>query len=215
MPKTLAQEAFDLQHANELELALRELARRSHDIIRVYNPLDHTFSFMYDRYWHRIPAKSEKDLERYLAKHFFKKICDKMIGDQIMLKGEELKALREKQLGTQFLDKYEENIMIWDKVPKLDDPDMIEQIKQVVILGVVEEYGMDEPDELEPQIIDKPIDYTPLHEQIFSTVDKKIISNETTTQTPTQVKPIEEILSEAPEYKSKATLKKEAAEMSL
>lgn len=215
MAKSIAQEQFDLKHANEMELVHRELARRSHDIIRVYNPLDQTFAFMYDRYWHRIPAKSTKDFERYLARHFFKKICDKMIGDQIMLKGEELKALREKQLGQQFLDKYEENVQIWDKVPKLDDPELIEQIKKVVLIGVVEEYGTDEPEE-EQRVPEKPFDLTPMHEQIFSTIDKTIAPDVTATQTPSTIKPIEEILNtEPPVYKSKATLQKEAKEMSL
>lgn len=155
---------------NQLELAKRELERRSHDRIRVYNPLDTTFSFMYDRYWHRVPAKSYRDFERYLAIRFFKKICDYMIGQQQMVKGQELKELREKQLGQQFLDKYEENVQIWDKVPKLNDPDLIEQIKQVVLIGVVEEYGMDEPP-LEPEVHDNPQDMRGLHEQIFSSID--------------------------------------------
>lgn len=211
MPKTLAQEEFDLRHDNEMELAKRELTRRALDTIRVYNPLDHTFAFMYDRYWHRIGAHATKDMDRYLAKHFFKKICDKMIGDQIMLKGNELKALREKQMGKQFLDKYEENTEIWDRVPKLNDPELIDQIKQVVLLGVVEEYGLDEPD-IEPQQQDKPMDFTPMHEQIFNTIDNKIARDtpapEYTPASPT--KPIEEILASKPETKtSKKDLEKE------
>ncbi len=171
MAKSLQQEEFDIKHANEVELAKRELARRALDTIRVYNPLDHTFAFMYDRYWHRIPAKSYKDLDRYLAVHFFKKICDYMIGQQIMAKGEELKAVREKQLGKQYTDKYEENIQIWDRTPKLNDPELIQQIKAVVLVGVVEEYGAEEP-EPEARIPDEPLDYRPMHERIFDTIDK-------------------------------------------
>lgn len=178
MAKSLQQEEFDIKHANEVELAKRELARRALDTIRVYNPLDHTFAFMYDRYWHRIPAKSYKDLDRFLAIHFFKKICDFMIGQQIMTKGEELKALREKQLGKQYTDKYEENLQIWDRTPKLNDPELIEQIKAVVLVGVVEEYGADEP-EPEQRIPDAPLDYRPMHERIFDSIDNKIVSTET------------------------------------
>lgn len=173
MVKSLAQEQFELKHQEEVELAKRELERRSLDIIRVYNPLEHTFPFMYNRYWHRIPAKSTKDLPRYLAIHFFKHICDKMIGDQINTEGEALKALREKQMGKQFLDHYEENVQIWDRTPKMNDPELIEQIKKVVIKGIVEEYGMDEP---EPELreFDKPLDFRPLHEQVFATIDKVV-----------------------------------------
>lgn len=215
MVKSVAQEQFDQQYASELEIAYREIARKSHDVIRVYNPLDQTFAFMYDRYWHRIPSKSYKDLERYLAMHFFKKICDKMIGDQILLKGEDLKKLRENQMGADFLDKYEENVQIWDKVPKLNDPDLIEQIKQVVLIGIVEEYGTDEP-EIDAPIVEKSISYVPLHEQIFSTIDKKIVPREAPQVDISAIKPIKKILNteEAPLYKSKATLEQEAKEMS-
>ncbi len=171
MAKSIQQEEFELKHANEVELAKRELARRALDTIRIYNPLDHTFAFMYDRYWHRIPAKSYKDLDRYLAMHFFKKICDFMIGEQIMAKGEELKKIRERQMGHVYTDKYEENVQIWDRTPKLNDPELIEKIKQVVLVGVVEEYGMDEP-EPDTRVPDEPLDYRPMHEKIFSSIDK-------------------------------------------
>lgn len=222
MAKTLQQEEFDIKHANEVELAKRELTRRALDTIRVYNPLNHTFSFMYDRYWHRIPAKSYKDLDRYLAIHFFKKICDKMIGDQIMVQGEELKKVREAQMGHQFLDHYEENVQIWDKTPKLDDPDLIEQIKKVVLIGLVEEYGMDEP-EPEERVADAALDYRPLHEQIFSTIDNKIapempteprepivapIASKKEPEVPKVIKPLENVPS--PKSQPKESLEKEA-----
>jgi len=190
---------------NEMELARRELARKSHDTIRVYNPLDYTFRFMYDRYWHSVGAKNYKDMERFLAIHYFKKICDHMIGQQIMVKGNELKELREKQLGKQFLDKYEENVQIWDRAPKLNDPDLIEQIKQVVIVGLVEEYGMEEP-EPEMRVPDAPMDFRPLHEKIFGDVDKRIamdkISEPVTTPPPAE--DIEAILHQQSAQKAKA-----------
>jgi len=187
--KSLAQEQFEEKHAYEMELATRELKRRSFDVIRVYNPLDHTFSFMYDRFWHRIPAKTYKDLPRYLAMHFFKKICDDMIGAQIMKKGEELKKLREAQLGQPFLDHYEENVQIWDRTPKLNDPDLIEQIKKVVLIGLVEEYGMEEP-EPETREPEKPTDFRPLHEQIFSSIDKIPVLIE---QSQASIQPVETV----------------------
>ena len=167
--KSQEEEQFYYRHESEVELAKRELQRKSLDTILVYNPLEHTFAFMYDRYWHRVPAKTERRFPRYLALRFFKAICDKMIGDQIMQQGEALKALREKQMGKQYLDHYEENVQIWDRTPKINDPEIIDQIKKTVIKGVVEEYGMDEP-EPEVRIMDKPTDFRPMHEQIFSDI---------------------------------------------
>ncbi len=114
-----------------------------------------------------------------------------MIGEQMMAEGEELKKLREKQLGKSFLDKYEENKEVWDKAPRLNDPDLLKKIKDVVILGLVEEYGMDLS---EPERPAEPtrMDLRSLHDQIFDTEDKRIID------TP-EVKP----LSQKPIAKSK------------
>lgn len=198
MAKSIAQEEFDVKHANEVELAKRELTRRQLDTIRIYNPLDHAFVFMYDRYNHKIPAKSTKDLDRYLANHFFKKICDYMIGEQILKEGEELKKLREQQMGKQFLDKYEENVQIWDRVPKLNDADLIQQIKDVVVLGLVEEYGMDQIEE-EERVPEQALDYRPIHEQIFSAEDKRV---------PKQAEPIIKPFDDKPK-KEKEQLAKE------
>lgn len=174
--KTFEQQAFDVKHANEMEVAKRELMRRSHDTIRVYNPLDHTFSFMYDRFWHRVPSKGHKDMERYLAIKFFKNICDFMIGQQITKQGNELKAIREKQMGAQFLDHYEENVQVWDKVPTMNDPELMDQIRKVVIVGLVEEYGAYDEPVLGEQIPEARIDYRPVHEQMFDSI--KPISQE-------------------------------------
>ncbi len=143
--------------------------RRSHDTVRVYNPLDHTFSFMYDRFWHRIPPKTTKDMERYLAMKFYKNICDKMIGDQITKKGQELIDLRIKQFGRAYTDHYEENVEVWDRTPKINDPELMAQVFKTVILGVVEEYGMQQLD-VQEQVPETVTDFRPMHEQMFDTL---------------------------------------------
>jgi hypothetical protein len=172
MPKTLAQEQFEIKHANELEIAKRELTRRQLDIIRVYNPLDHAFTYMQDRYWFKVPAKSYQDIPRYRALHYFKKICDYMIGQQIEVKGKQLMELREKQMGHVFLDKYEENVEIWNKVPRLNDPDLVQAIWKTVIIGLVEEYGSDQPDEFGSQVEERSQDFRNMHEQMFDNLSK-------------------------------------------
>lgn len=170
-------EAEKQQIETEMEMRRREAARRSMDTIRVYNPLDTTFSFMYDRYWHRVPAKSEKDFPRYLAMHFFKKISDEIINNKIQTEGQALKAKREKETGQEFKDPYEENVQVWDKMPKLNDPKLINDIKKTVIVGMVEEYGMDQvPEEKTP---DGPVDFRPIHEQAFDDINQVTISRDT------------------------------------
>lgn len=156
----------------QMEFSRREMQRKSLDTIRVFNPLEYTFKFKYDGYPQSVPAKSSKDFPRYLAVLFFKKISDEIIGQQIMAKGEELLKLREKQLGKSYLDKYEENREVWDKVPRLDDVELLAQIRDIVILGLVEEYGYDEVQEAPASI--KPVDFRPMHDQLFSEMDKRI-----------------------------------------
>ena len=198
---------FDIKHANEMEIDTRERARRSHDTIRVFNPLSNTFSFMHDRFWHKVPAKSFRDMDRYLAMHFFKKICDFMIGQQIQTKGEELKKLREQQMGHQFLDHYEENVQVWDHTPKINDPDLINEIKKTVIIGLVKEYGMDMPEVQEMPVPETPTDFRDVHEQSFDTIDKIEEDNYTN--------PLEPIKNEeiAPLYVSEKDKKKLAKEI--
>jgi hypothetical protein len=165
----------ELKRKRELQMEMnrREMERKSLDTIRVYNPLDVKFIFKFDGRPFSVEAKSEKDFPRYLAAHFFKKICDRMIGEQIVKSGEELRALRERQLGKTFIDKYEENIEIWNRAPRMDDPDLIKQIRDRVILGLVEEYGYEEPEEsvAEPT---KPLDFRPMHDQLFNEIEKVV-----------------------------------------
>lgn len=161
------------QREAQMELNRREMYRKSLDTIRIYNPLDHTFRYMYDGFWHQVPAGGTKDEPRYLARHYFKKIAEYMIGQQILKDGEELLKLREKQLGKAFLDKYEENKEVWDKTPRLDDEKLLKEIRDVVILGVVEEYGLDLPEEV-PAERRANLDFKPLNDQIFDEVDRPV-----------------------------------------
>jgi hypothetical protein len=154
-----------------MEISRREIQRKSLDTIRVFNPLANPFRFQWDGFWHSVPANGTKDLPRYLAMHYFKKIAEYMIGQQALKEGEELLKLREKQFGKTFIDKYEENKEVWDRVPKMNDPDLLTAIRDTVVLGLVEEYGYDmpEPGESTPQI-----DFRSLEEQIFAGANKRI-----------------------------------------
>ena len=167
----LTEEAVKREQA--MEMTRREMQRKSLDIMRLYNPLDHNFVYKYDGYNHFVPAKQTKDEPRYLARHYFKKIAEYMIGLQQQKSGAELLKLREKQFGKSFLDKYEENQEVWNKVPKLDDPELLKTIYSTVVLGLVEEYGMELPAELPAESTHK-MDLRSLTDQIFDETEKKI-----------------------------------------
>ncbi len=155
----------------EMELVRREMMRRSRDLIRVYNPTEYPFRFTWDSYPITIPAKGHKDIERYLAEVYLRKISQKLIGEMQMKQGDELKALREKQFGKSYNDKYVENKEVWDKVPKLDDPKLIDEISKIVILGLVEEYGMEEVPERD-EVIEKQ--ETP-YDDAYKRMNRKIL----------------------------------------
>ncbi len=160
-----------------MEANRREMYRKSRDLIRVYNPLERSFRFMYDGFWHSVPANGTKDIERYLARHYFIKISEVIIGNEIIKRGEAMLKERSDKGFQPFLDKYEENKAIWDKTPKLNDPDLLRKIADLVILGLVEEYGMDVEDERSREN-EKGYDPRPLADQVLDSVEKKIVDDE-------------------------------------
>lgn len=162
----------DPKVVQRMEVSRREMLRKSKDIIRVYNPLDKPFRYMWDGFHHAVPAKTTKEIERYLANHYFRKIAEYMIGQQILKEGDELLKMREQQFGKRFIDKFEENTEVWDRTPKLNDPDLLRAIRDTVILGLVEEYGYDMP---EPESsVPVHFDTRSLHDQLFSEIDKRL-----------------------------------------
>jgi len=167
MPVPLSGEELKQRVAMEMEIARREVERSSHDLWQVYNPLDRPFRFMYNRYWHSVPAKSYKNFEKFLMRAFLRAISNEMINEQIAAKGNELMTLRKKQFGQQFMDHYEENVQIWDRVPKVNDPELVNQVANIVIIGLVEEFGLEEP---EPEQIqrDLPQDFAPVHDRVLA-----------------------------------------------
>lgn len=155
----------------EMDLIKREMERKSLDTFRVFNPLEIPFRFMYNSYWNTVPAKGMKDMPRYLAVHYFKKIAEYMIGQMAVQKGSELLERRNKSGLPEFLNKYDENKAIWDNTPRVHDPDLMKDIGKVVIVGLVEEYGHEMP----PADLQKPvkIDLRPIQDQIMDLYDNK------------------------------------------
>ncbi|MBU6501172.1 MAG: hypothetical protein KGJ89_05395 [Patescibacteria group bacterium] len=155
------------------QLRQRELARKSQDIIRIYNPLYQDFRFLYDGYPNTVKARETKDVERYKAELYFKKISQYIIGLSQIEKGEALLKKRRDRGLDEILDKYQESKQIWDNTPKMNDPQLLEQIAKVVIIGLVEEYGKEEP--LPGQREEPKPEMTNVDEIIFRKIaDRKI-----------------------------------------
>lgn len=154
------------------ELVRREMYRKSRDIVRVFNPLPIPFRFMWDSYWHTVPSESTKDMERYLANHYFRKISQHMIGEMQRTFGEDLLSKKKKTSQPTYLDKYIENREVWDKAPRLDNRELLDQIAKAVIVGLVEEYGMELPEQTPSTL--RTADQRDIYEQILGGVEKRI-----------------------------------------
>lgn len=176
----------------DAEARRREWARFSQDIIRVYNPLDQDFRFLYDGYPNTIKAKSYKDMERFKARLYVKKIVNHIIGEMQIAVGTDLIAKRRKRGLDEILDPYQENRQVWDKTPKLNDSQLQKQIISEVVIGLVEEYGKEEPLPEQRVTPRNPLENT--QEQIFGDLTKEKIAPETTKPEPAKVvKPLQEI----------------------
>ena len=133
-----------IEELKTAELKKREMARFAHDTIRIYNPLDIDFKFLHDGYVNIVKSKQSKDVERFKARLYFNKISQYIIGQMQVEKGQELLKKRQDRGLDELLDKYQENRQIWDKVPRMDNKELLAQIAQDVILGLVAEYGREE-----------------------------------------------------------------------
>src|ERR1700722_1219048 len=153
----------DIDRANrremEMSLVRREMERKSKDLIRVYNPTDYPFRFTWDSYPIVIPAKGHKDIERYLAEVYLRKMSQKLIGEDQLLKGKELLDKRMKDFGTGFQDKYIENQEVWNRVPKINDEKLIDEYAKILVVGLVEEYGIEDVVDREREIEKKETPY--------------------------------------------------------
>ena len=178
------------------DLYRREREDRERDIIRIFNPLDHDFIYKYDgRNW-KVPAKSSKDEPRYLAEKFVHDICNYIIDQRIINKGESLiEDMRMK--GGNSIDLEDPlflNTKIWDKVDQASTRDkMRAEIIPLVVLGIVSRYGEDEEQVAQP--IQKRLSGN-IEDQLFSEATKKIVSElksdviEPVAVKPTKTKPV-------------------------
>lgn len=173
----------------DMEQVRRELERKSHDTWRVYNPLDASvnfpqvghntpwvdhgnFVFYYDGYPNRVPPKAFKDMEFFRVRKYYEAISNFMINQLREIKGQEILE-KHRALGQgEYLDKYVENINVWDKVPRHNDETLLKKIADEVVIGLVEEYGLDlAPPSAAPM---ERTDTRSLHDQILGTFSRKI-----------------------------------------
>lgn len=162
----------DPKEEAEQQLIHAEMERKSHDVWRVYNPLDTDFTFYHNGWPTMIKAKSTKDIEFSKVRLFFRQISQYIIGQLKELKGQELLKKHAERGQGDYLDKYIENIEVWDKTPRLDNPELLKQVADQVVIGLVEEYGVAPAPVLNQT--HKAVDTRSLNDQILDLFSKRI-----------------------------------------
>jgi hypothetical protein len=113
------------------------------DILRVKNPLDTDFTFIYDQLPVTVIAHGTKDMERY----FVRRYIDQMIGHIYNLFAEKKMVEAEetfKRTHPDIMDDpYLINQQIYLKMKRSDDPEFQKKVIADCIVGVVKKYGSD------------------------------------------------------------------------
>lgn len=113
------------------------------DILRVKNPLDEDFTFIYDQMPKVVPAKGTADMERY----FVRRYIDAMMGHIYNLFAEKKMHDAEESFRRVHPDVMDDpyliNTQIYDKMKRSDNPDFQRQVIADCIVGVVKKYGSD------------------------------------------------------------------------
>lgn len=113
------------------------------DILRVKNPLNEDFTFIFDQLPIMVPALGTKDLERYLVRRYISNIIGhiyNIFAEKKMRDAEEtFKRIHPDVMD----DPYLINTQIYDKMKRSDNPEFQKQVIDDCIIGVVKKYGSD------------------------------------------------------------------------
>lgn len=155
------EQLLGIRSTPEQALALKELARRANDRLRVFNPTTADYSVAWALHdeitpggYFTVPSKNvdmgygkgQSVVLRYIAFKFFKEITN------LILDGERKMAVdtendRREKAGMKPMDKTfetgEELAWIYKKGVNIDRPDKLMELLPKIILGVEQEWGMD------------------------------------------------------------------------
>jgi hypothetical protein len=114
-----------------------------HDVMRVKNPLNEDFSFVYDGLPVVIPAGGTRDMERYFLRVFIPEMIGHIYNQFAAPKMEEMKEKFERTHPDIMSDPYLINEQIYLKMKRSDDPEFQKKVCEDCIVGVVKKYGSD------------------------------------------------------------------------
>lgn len=136
------------------------------DTLRVKNPLDTDFTFIYDQIPVTVVSMGTKDMERY----FVRRYIDAMIGHIYNIFAEKKMTDAEESFRRTHPDVMDDpyliNQQIYLKMKRSDDPEFQKKVIADCIVGVVKKYGSDR--QLPKQVINGRLDpNTPLYQSLI------------------------------------------------
>lgn len=120
------------------------------DILRVKNPLNEDFTFVYDMLPITVPAQGTKDIERYLVRRYIWAIIGHIYNQITAEKFEKAHEAFTRTHPDVIDDPYLLNEQIWLKLPRPDNAEFQQKVINDCIVGVVTKYGSNR------QILNKP-----------------------------------------------------------
>lgn len=155
----------------------REQYRRSLDVIRVKNPTQKDFFIEWDHRFHKVPAQGTADVYRFLATNYCRDMKDKIINEMAQKLHDESIADRAKKGLPAFNNKYEENYATYmtDPFPKTNDWNLAGKIYADLWVGLVSEWGKDDPREVNPRAGE--VDLKPEETKLLESLQSKRVSS--------------------------------------
>jgi len=154
-----------------------EQYRRSLDIIRVKNPTSKDFFIEWDHRFHKVPANGTADVYRFLATNYCRSMKDQIINEMNQQMHDEAIVERQKKGLPAFNNKYEENYATYmtDPYPKTNDWNLAAKIYADLWLGLVSEWGKDNPNEVNPRAGE--VDQKPEEIKILESMQTKRVTS--------------------------------------
>lgn len=142
------------------------------DILRVKNPLNTDFTFIYDMMPITVPANGTKDMERYLVRRYIWNMIGHIYNQITEAKVEKATEAFQRTHPDVIDDPYLINEKIWLKLPRVDNPEFQQKVIKDCVVGVVSKFGSNRtlPNRPTNGLLDPN---TPLYEQLIN--DFKVV----------------------------------------
>lgn len=147
------------------------------DVLRVKNPLNTDFEFIYDSIAIIVPAGRTKDMERYLVRRFIWNMIGHIYNQFAEKKMKDAEEAFKRTHPDIMEDPYLINTQIYDKMKRADDKQFQKQVIKDCIVGLVSRFGANRVVAQKPQ--NGRLDpNTQLYEQLINDF-KTVIPNTT------------------------------------